>query len=433
MKPEVKSILQSFIPGFLLVLILSLIKYYEVQTETSFASYGLFPRSVPDLRGIITFPLIHKDYDHLFSNAIPLFILMAMLRYFYREVSLKVFLLTWILGGLWLWLGGRASYHIGASGLVYGLSSFIFFSGIWRRERRMLAVSFIVVFLYGGMVWGIFPWFKETSWEGHLFGGLAGLLLSWTYRKEGPQRTKYHWEDEPDEFDEFENLKMGEFEDLKMGRFEDLKMGGSPYAGDRFEDVETDLSGGAAPDREQKSPEGDGASRKMGGSPYAGDRFEDVETDLSGGAAPDREQKSPEGDGASRKMGGSPYAGDRFEDVETDLSGGAAPDREQKSPEGDGASRKMGGSPYAGDRFEDGTGEISALKEGYDNESGWKDGEEEMKLEDGKDLKKSEKAVGKDLFDLSSPKITYEYIEPKKMRMMTVLIKRTERIQTDNV
>jgi membrane associated rhomboid family serine protease len=364
MKPEVKSILYSFIPGFLLVLILSIIKYYEVQTETSFASYGLFPRSVPDLRGIITFPLIHKDYDHLFSNAIPLFILMAMLRYFYREVSLKVFLLTWILGGLWLWLGGRASYHIGASGLVYGLSSFIFFSGIWRRERRMLAVSFIVVFLYGGMVWGIFPWFKETSWEGHLFGGLAGLLLSWTYRKEGPQRTKYQWEDEPDEFEEFENLKMGEFEDLPM-RETGLKM-------DEFEDLpmrETGLSGGAAPDREQKSPEGDGASRKMGGSPYAGDRFEDVETDLSGGAAPDREQKSPEGDGASRKMG-------EFEDL------------------------KMG-------RFED-------LKMGDIIESGLKDGEEEMKLEDGEELKESEKVVGQDLFDLSSPKITYEYIEPKK-------------------
>jgi membrane associated rhomboid family serine protease len=328
MKPEIKSILYSFIPGFILILLLSIIKYYEVQTDTSFASYGLFPRSIPDLRGILFFPLIHKDYDHLFSNAIPLFILMAMLRYFYREVSLKVFLLTWILGGLWLWLGGRPSYHIGASGLVYGLSSFIFFSGIWRRERRMLAVSFIVVFLYGGMVWGIFPWFKETSWEGHLFGGLAGLLLSWTYRKEGPQRTKYQWEDEPNEFDEFENLKMGEFEDLPM-RETGLKM-------------------------------------------------------------------------------------DEFEDVETDLSGGAAPDREQKSPEGDGASRKMGGSPYAGDRFEDGTGEVSVLKRGDDNESGLKDGEEEMKLEDGEELKESEKVVGQDLFDLSSPKITYEYIEPKK-------------------
>jgi len=319
MKPEIKSILYSFIPGFILILLLSMLKYYEVQTDTSFASYGLFPRSIPDLRGIILFPLIHKDYDHLFSNAIPLFILMAMLRYFYREVSLKVFLLTWILGGLWLWLGGRASYHIGASGLVYGLSSFIFFSGIWRKERRMLAVSFIVVFLYGGMVWGIFPWFKETSWEGHLFGGLAGLLLSWVYRKEGPQRTKYQWEDEPDELDEFENLPMRET---------GLKMGESPYTGDRFEDVETGLSGGAAPDREQKSPAGDGASRKMNESPMSGDKLDEV-------------------------------------------------------------------------KFEELTKE-ETLKEG-----------DELMEEDER-LKKIVKAVRQDLFDLSSPKITYEYIEPKK-------------------
>ncbi|MBL7924728.1 MAG: rhomboid family intramembrane serine protease [Bacteroidia bacterium] len=207
MKPEVKSILKSFIPGTLLVLVLTAIKYYEESHRISFAAYGLFPRSIADLRGIFTFPLIHKDYEHLFSNAIPLFILMAMLRYFYREMSWKVVLLTWLLGGFWLWLGGRASYHIGASGLVYGLSSFIFFSGIWRRERRMMAVSLIVVFLYGGMIWGIFPWFKETSWEGHLFGGLAGLMLSWVYRKEGPQRVRYQWEDEPEE--ETEILEEG--------------------------------------------------------------------------------------------------------------------------------------------------------------------------------------------------------------------------------
>ena len=95
----------------------------------------------------------------------------------------------------------------------------------------MLAVSMIVVFLYGSMIWGIFPWFKETSWEGHLFGGLAGLLLSWLYRKEGPQRPKFVWEDEIEDnkiYDEEGNeidLKMDD--NLKVDQFENEGGGGS--------------------------------------------------------------------------------------------------------------------------------------------------------------------------------------------------------------
>ncbi len=228
MKPDVKNIISSFIPGTIFIGLLSLIKYYEVSQQVSFSTYGVFPRSLDEITGILTFPLIHKDYDHLFSNAVPLFVLMGMLNYFYKEMAGKVFFFLWLIGGAWLWIGGRPSFHIGASGLVYGLASFIFFSGIWRKWRSMLAVSMIVVFLYGSMIWGIFPWFKETSWEGHLFGGLAGLLLSWLYRKEGPQRPKFVWEDEIEDnkiYDEEGNeidLKMGD--NLKVDQFENLKM-----------------------------------------------------------------------------------------------------------------------------------------------------------------------------------------------------------------
>ena len=228
MKPDVKNIISSFIPGTIFIGLLSLIKYYEVSQQVSFSTYGVFPRSLDEITGILTFPLIHKDYDHLFSNAVPLFVLLGMLNYFYKEMAVKVFFFLWLIGGAWLWIGGRPSFHIGASGLVYGLASFIFFSGIWRKWRSMLAVSMIVVFLYGSMIWGIFPWFKETSWEGHLFGGLAGLLLSWLYRKEGPQRPKFVWEDEIEDnkiYDEEGNeidLKMGD--NLKVDQFENLKM-----------------------------------------------------------------------------------------------------------------------------------------------------------------------------------------------------------------
>lgn len=222
MKPEVKSIVKSFVPGTLFVLVISLIKYYEVTQQISFSTYGVFPRSLDAITGIFTFPLIHKDYDHLFSNAVPLFVLMALIHYFYKDMAGRVFLLLWIIGGTWLWMGGRPSYHIGASGLVYGLASFIFFSGIWRKWRSMLAVSMIVVFLYGGMIWGIFPWFKDTSWEGHLFGGMAGLLLSWMYRHKPPQRPKFVWEDEIED-DEFENPTMDQFENEQTDEVEVVK------------------------------------------------------------------------------------------------------------------------------------------------------------------------------------------------------------------
>lgn len=199
MRPELKPILKSFLPGLLLIAVLTAVRYYETVTHLHLTHLGLFPRSVEHLGGMLTFPFIHRDNEHLFSNAVPLFILSAMLFYFYRDVSWKVLLLTWMLSGFWLWLGGRPPAHIGASGIVYGLASFIFFSGVWRKERRMMAVSMTVVFLYGGMVWGLFPFFKDVSWEGHLFGGLSGLLLSWVYRKEGPQRIVYDWENEPEE------------------------------------------------------------------------------------------------------------------------------------------------------------------------------------------------------------------------------------------
>lgn len=196
MKPELRSILTSFLPGILFAIILGAVRFYEVSTNQHLLQFGLFPRSTEDLTGILTFPFIHRDNEHLFSNIIPLFILSAMLFYFYREFAWRVIFFTWILSGFWLWLGGRPSAHIGASGMVYAISSFLFFSGAWRKERRMMAVSLIIVFLYGGMVWGIFPLFKDMSWEGHLFGGLAGLLMSWIYRKKGPQRVKYEWEED---------------------------------------------------------------------------------------------------------------------------------------------------------------------------------------------------------------------------------------------
>ncbi len=96
-----------------------------------------------------------------------------------------------------VWLWGREAWHIGASGLVYGLASFLFFSGIIRKYFRLIALSLLIVFIYGSMVWGLFPGvYKDVSWESHMLGFVSGVILAICYRKEGPQPPVYEWMDE---------------------------------------------------------------------------------------------------------------------------------------------------------------------------------------------------------------------------------------------
>jgi membrane associated rhomboid family serine protease len=199
MNAEQKLIFKSFIPPFIFVALLWLIKAAEVLIPSDFSNYGVLPRNTSGLIGIITAPLIHGDWQHLISNSVPFIVSGAALIYFYKEVAIKVFILIYLLSGFWLWLGGRENYHIGASGVVYGMISFLFFSGIFRKHTGLMALSLLVVFLYGGLIWGIFPLFKVVSWESHLFGSLAGILCAIFFRKEGPQRKVYEWEDETDE------------------------------------------------------------------------------------------------------------------------------------------------------------------------------------------------------------------------------------------
>ena len=154
----------------------------------------MFPRSIEGFLGILTSPFIHGDWKHVFNNSVPLLVLGTSLRYFYKGISKEVFLWSWLMSGLWLWAIGRPSFHIGASGIGYALASFLFFSGLIRKHTRLIAVSFVVVFLYGSMVWGVFPIKEHISWEGHLSGGLAGIILAWWFRSEGPPKQKYQYE-----------------------------------------------------------------------------------------------------------------------------------------------------------------------------------------------------------------------------------------------
>jgi membrane associated rhomboid family serine protease len=162
--------------------------------ETHFTGLGIYPRQLGNLHGIITAPLVHGDINHLYANTIPVLVLGLGLFYFYRPLGLKIFILIYLLSGVMLWIGGRPGYHIGASGLIYGMAAFLFFSGIIRRYVPLMAISLLIAFLYGSLIWGIFPLDMRTSWEGHFFGAITGLGLSIVYRKYGPQRKKYEWE-----------------------------------------------------------------------------------------------------------------------------------------------------------------------------------------------------------------------------------------------
>lgn len=188
------------------VLLITIIKVVEVIFGYSFIPFGLYPRTLHGLLGIITSPLIHANFDHLYSNAIPLLVLGVSINYFNPESSKKVFLISYFLTETLVWIFARGSYHIGASGIVYALVSFFFFSGIIKKDRRAMTLSLLVVFLYGGLAYGIFPVKEGISWESHLLGGLVGIFMAFLFKKKDVYQ-RYDWEDEELEED-VKNLEI---------------------------------------------------------------------------------------------------------------------------------------------------------------------------------------------------------------------------------
>lgn len=198
---EKKIFKYSLLIPFAIVAIFWIIKLVENLYNLDLNRFGILPLTIEGLPGIITSPFIHGSYDHLLSNSIPFLILTFALLYFYRRLAYRIFFLIYFLSGICVWLGGRESWHIGASGIVYGLASFLFFSGVFRKDANLLTIGIIVVFLYGSMFWGIFPIKPEISWESHLWGAASGLMLAYYYRHQGPVRPVASWENEPEEED----------------------------------------------------------------------------------------------------------------------------------------------------------------------------------------------------------------------------------------
>ncbi|MCF8358656.1 MAG: rhomboid family intramembrane serine protease [Prolixibacteraceae bacterium] len=200
-KIEKKIFRYSLVIPLIFLIIIWLFKLSEVFLDINLVHLGVYPRHIKGLIGILTSPLIHGDFAHLTGNSTSFIVLATALFYFYRRVALKVFLMNYFLSGLLLWVGGREVWHIGASGVIYGLAAFLFFSGLFRRDIRLLTISLIVTFLYGSFIWGLFPIEPRISWEGHLMGAASGTILSAFYYQYGPPKMQYNWDELDDDDD----------------------------------------------------------------------------------------------------------------------------------------------------------------------------------------------------------------------------------------
>ena len=196
---EKNRLLRSMVIPVIFVLIMWLVKSIEIFFDLNFSHFGILPLKARGILGIVTAPFIHGDLKHLFNNSIPILVLGSTLFYFYREVAKNVLALSIFITGIWVWVFAREAWHIGASGVVYSLAAFLFTSGVIRRHPRLMAISLLVTFLYGSLVWGILPIQDRVSWESHLMGLVSGVLLAYHFRSFGPQRKKYEWEMEEDE------------------------------------------------------------------------------------------------------------------------------------------------------------------------------------------------------------------------------------------
>ncbi|OXB22844.1 rhomboid family intramembrane serine protease [Flavobacterium tructae] len=195
------------------VLFLWIVYWVQIRFDFDFYQYGVYPRDLSGLQGVLFSPFIHENLSHLYNNSIPLLVLLAALQFFYPKQSFAVIGYGILFSGLITWIIGRENFHIGASGLIYVLVSFIFFKGIQTGYYRLVALSLSVILLYGGMIWYVFPEVDKTiSWEGHLAGFITGFVMSLLYKT--PEYVKpivYEWQ-KPD-FNPDEDAFMKHFDE----------------------------------------------------------------------------------------------------------------------------------------------------------------------------------------------------------------------------
>lgn len=192
------------------VLLIWTVFWVELRFGFRWNDLGVYPRTFTGLRGVVFSPFIHGSLEHLYHNSTPLFVLSMALFYFYRPIAWKVILYGILCSGLSTWAIGGSGYHIGASGLVYVLMSFMLFKGIFSKHYRLTALSFAVIFLYGSMLWYVFPIKENMSWEGHLSGLVVGFIFALIFKAAIAKPPKYVWESE--DYDASQDLFLQQFD-----------------------------------------------------------------------------------------------------------------------------------------------------------------------------------------------------------------------------
>jgi membrane associated rhomboid family serine protease len=177
-----------------MVVVMWAVHLLNAELHLNLTQFGLKPRTMSGIFGIFTMPFLHGSYAHLLNNTGPVLVLGWALYKFYPTLATRSLISIWVISGIWLWISGRPSFHVGASGIVYGLAAFLFLSGWLRLEKRVAALSLLVAFVYGSLWWGVLPVDPTISWEGHFWGALAGFAMAVYFRKKGPQKPIYQWE-----------------------------------------------------------------------------------------------------------------------------------------------------------------------------------------------------------------------------------------------
>lgn len=197
--------------GLWMAAVLWFITITDAYLDLNLGRFGLRPREVAGLWGILTAPLLHSGAEHMFSNTLPLIVSMTTILYLYPNSSVRVVPMIWLGSGLLAWFIGRSNIHIGASGFIYGLLAFVFVSGMLRQDMRSIAVSLLVWFLYGSMIWGLLPIRPQMSWELHLAGAVLGVAMALVYHKwDRVPIKRYDWEDDDSVPDWFPDPQEGD-------------------------------------------------------------------------------------------------------------------------------------------------------------------------------------------------------------------------------
>lgn len=185
-----ERISESIIVPARLTLLMWGVFFFEITWGFDFSFLGILPRDWFGLIGVVAAPLVHGSWWHLASNTVPFLFLGTCIFFFYPRIANKVFFYCYFLTGILVWLFGRSSLHIGASGVIYGMAFFLIFFGFFRKDFRSLLISTIIILFYGSLFHGLLPSAPNVSYESHLYGAFIGLCTAMVYGRR-PQRAEY--------------------------------------------------------------------------------------------------------------------------------------------------------------------------------------------------------------------------------------------------